>query len=125
MLYEYLNMYLGTKLLFEQKLTQEEMYRIFATFSINFVSNADQHSVLKLLLKVVSMNSLPMFLQVLHKTTYIHLYHPRHEKTLLHIRKHMRGNRTADQRLFRFTDRAIHHFFCHLTLCSLEEISIY
>ena len=66
MLYEYLNMSLGTKLLFEQKFTQEEMYRIFATFSINYVSNADQHSVLKLLLKGVSMNSLSMFLQALH-----------------------------------------------------------
>ena len=34
MLYEYLNIYLGTKLLFEQKFTQEEMYRVSATFSI-------------------------------------------------------------------------------------------
>ena len=27
---------------------------------------------------------------------HIHIYDPRHEKTLLHIRKLMRGNRTAD-----------------------------
>ena len=30
---------------------------------------------------------------------HVHIYDPRHEKTLLHIRKQMRGNHTANQNL--------------------------
>ena len=64
MFYEYLNIYFGTKLLFEQKFTQKE-YTVYSQLSA-FVTNTDLHSILKLLLEGVSMNSLLMFLQTLH-----------------------------------------------------------
>ena len=62
MFYDYLNIYFGTKLLFEQKFSQEEC-TAYSQLSA-FVTNTDLHSILnfKLLLEGVSMNSLLMFL---------------------------------------------------------------
>ena len=57
------------------------------------------------------MNSLLMFLQTLHIALghiYTYIYDPRHEKTLLHMRKHMRDNCVADKRFcFRYVDSTI------------------
>ena len=64
MFYKYLNIYFGTKLLFEQKFTQEECSS-YSQLSA-FVTNTDLHSILKLLLEGVSIISLLMFLQTLH-----------------------------------------------------------
>ena len=61
MIYEYLNIYLDTKLLFEQKFTQEE-----CTSYSQLSAFADQYLILKFLFELVSINSLPLFLQTLH-----------------------------------------------------------
>ena len=64
MFYEYLNINFSTKLLLEQKFTQEECTEHSQLSA--FVTNTDLHSILKLLFEGVSMNSLLMFLQTLH-----------------------------------------------------------
>ena len=94
MLYGYLNINLGTKLLFEQKL-----YRVFATFSICYQHG--QTFSFKILIECCLDKVIADVLTCIAYCIrpHIQIYDPRHDKTLLHIQKHMRGDCTADESL--------------------------